>query len=308
MPESRAAEPPCTCAKCRAQRQREESEQDEAWADLAFKEEFGEEVPLLRKGAAIVAAQARQVAAATKHPTAAGRAGLSAEKICWVQNVLNQTAGETLATDGIFGPLTRAAVVRFQSSQGLQVDGIVGRQTETALVQSGLNAVAQASLLPVNGVLDARTQQEIRRFQSERRLTVDGIVGPITRAAMVRALGGQCRIVARPRPAQPQQRPQPWVQVPNAGCDRAQFESQIRVCNAEAERCLENALAALGLGAGGCLLAAAVGMARGGVPGAVAGLALCGVPVTGTLLLALRNCNQSLERCTQLARQRTRCS
>jgi murein L,D-transpeptidase YcbB/YkuD len=35
--------------------------------------------------------------------------------------------------DGVFGPVTRAAVKRFQSSQGLVVDGWVGRQTWRAL-------------------------------------------------------------------------------------------------------------------------------------------------------------------------------
>jgi peptidoglycan hydrolase-like protein with peptidoglycan-binding domain len=305
IPESTGADHSCGCAKCRAKRQREAHEADETGEDFEFEEALVDEVPLLRKGGAIVAAKARQVGATAKQSAASTRAGLTAEKTCWVQNVLNKAAGETLAADGIFGPRTRAAVMRFQSSHGLQVDGIVGKQTETALIQSGLNAVGQASRLPVNGLMDARTQQEIRRFQSELGLTVDGIVGPATRAAMVQALGGRCEKVTRSRP--PLSVGQQWVQAGKPPCDRAEFDQQIRLCNEEAERCLKSALANLGLGAGGCLLAAAVGLAKGGVPGAVAGLALCGVPVTGTLLLALRNCDETLQRCTQLARQRTRC-
>ena len=35
--------------------------------------------------------------------------------------------------DGVFGPLTRAAVLAFQKSKGLVQDGIVGRKTWTAL-------------------------------------------------------------------------------------------------------------------------------------------------------------------------------
>jgi peptidoglycan hydrolase-like protein with peptidoglycan-binding domain len=65
------------------------------------------------------------------------------------------------------------------------VDGIVGTQTETALIQTALNHIDSASLVPVNGIMDERTAQEIKQFQSARGLAVDGIVGRRTRAEMV---------------------------------------------------------------------------------------------------------------------------
>lgn len=49
-----------------------------------------------------------------------------------LQKALN-AHGEQLATDGIFGPATRAAVVAFQSVNGLVPDGVVGPLTRAKL-------------------------------------------------------------------------------------------------------------------------------------------------------------------------------
>ena len=50
-----------------------------------------------------------------------------------VQHQLN-TRGNSLAVDGIFGPLTDSAVRAYQQQRGLAVDGIVGPQTWQALI------------------------------------------------------------------------------------------------------------------------------------------------------------------------------
>jgi len=42
--------------------------------------------------------------------------------------------------------------------------------------------------------MDAKTRQEIQRFQAGKDLLVDGIVGPKTRGAMLTALDGQCLV------------------------------------------------------------------------------------------------------------------
>jgi peptidoglycan hydrolase-like protein with peptidoglycan-binding domain len=56
-----------------------------------------------------------------------------------LQYMLNFVAGvNDLDVDGIFGPRTEAAVRDFQQNENLGVDGIVGRQTWTALLRHWL--------------------------------------------------------------------------------------------------------------------------------------------------------------------------
>ena len=58
--------------------------------------------------------------------------GARGNNVRWLQWQLNK-AGEKLAVDGIFGPLTKAAVLRFQKNKKLVQDGIVGPKTRAAL-------------------------------------------------------------------------------------------------------------------------------------------------------------------------------
>jgi len=138
------------------------------------------EVAVARKG---VAAAARKAAS-----TAASRAAFQL-KVPWIQTVLNKAEGENLVVDGIFGRLTLAAIRRFQARYGLPLRGILPPETEIALIQTGLNKIAGARVLLVDGVMGNRTRQEIMRFQSRSGLVPDGVVGPKTRAAMITTLG-----------------------------------------------------------------------------------------------------------------------
>jgi peptidoglycan hydrolase-like protein with peptidoglycan-binding domain len=61
--------------------------------------------------------------------------GSNGPSVMELQARLNQR-GEALAVDGLFGPLTRAAVVRFQQANALAPDGIVGPLTWGALVDT----------------------------------------------------------------------------------------------------------------------------------------------------------------------------
>src|SRR5260370_3009657 len=130
----------CHCAKCLAHRTRANASEDEAWEEIDFEEEsYG--APSMQRPIA-------------RHVWP----GLTWEKICWVQNVLNRAGGERLAVDGKAWPLFRAAVQRFQSANRLKVDGIVGPPTETAFIQAALNEIAKEALGRVAGAMDARTE------------------------------------------------------------------------------------------------------------------------------------------------------
>jgi peptidoglycan hydrolase-like protein with peptidoglycan-binding domain len=61
----------------------------------------------------------------------------SRDYVRWVQKSLNQIMGLRLTEDGISGSATRSAIRSFQQRQGLTADGVMGPQTERALVSAG---------------------------------------------------------------------------------------------------------------------------------------------------------------------------
>lgn len=76
-----------------------------------------------------------------------------------VQTRLNALgASPPLTADGVYGPLSRAAVMAFQKSKGLAVDGIVGPATLGALgITTGAVAVTAAGTPAVKGALGSVT-------------------------------------------------------------------------------------------------------------------------------------------------------
>ena len=58
------------------------------------------------------------------------------ETVKKLQEMLNSTGNYNLATDGIFGPKTQAAVKKYQQENGLAVDGIAGTNTWGALTNA----------------------------------------------------------------------------------------------------------------------------------------------------------------------------
>jgi peptidoglycan hydrolase-like protein with peptidoglycan-binding domain len=106
--------------------------------------------------------------------------------------------------DGSFGAKTKNAVVSFQKSQGLKTDGVVGSITKTALTEAqDLTLGSQGSAVTqlqkdlaklgfysnsIDGSFGAKTKNAVVSFQKSQGLKTDGVVGPITKAALNKGL------------------------------------------------------------------------------------------------------------------------
>src|SRR3954452_5562200 len=128
------------------------------------------------------------------------RSGSSGEVVRQLQQALTGLGYDPGAIDAHFGPRTEAAVKAFQKAHGIAVDGVVGditwvnideADTSNPTIRRGStgNPVRRAQKRltlggydtgGVDGVFGASTEAAVRRFQRDRALTVDGIVGPRT--------------------------------------------------------------------------------------------------------------------------------
>lgn len=114
---------------------------------------------------------------------------------------------------GYYGSVTKAAVTQFQQDKGLTPDGVVGTNTSALLDQQpsqspqteseSSNSVLQLGSsgeqvremqkklatagysVSENGTFDQATQEAIKQVQQLKGLTVDGIVGEQTQAALL---------------------------------------------------------------------------------------------------------------------------
>lgn len=129
-------------------------------------------------------------------PWSTVKRGAEGFRVVAIQHLLRQH-GATVAVDGAFGPVTERAVVAFQSARRLAADGIVGPKTWAALAAEVRRGASGEAVRAAQKTLAARgfpttadgdfgpaTDASVRRFQTSRKLSADGIVGPRTWAAL----------------------------------------------------------------------------------------------------------------------------
>jgi len=141
--------------------------------------------------------------------TAGPAAAAQSAKVAALQVALRAKGLYPGDVDGVSGPLTRQAVVRFQRGNGIRATGKVGYATRCKLGPLGRPLLGQRELasgrvgwdvaslefqlrrfgLPrakLDGRFDAATTSALKRFQRARGLTADGVAGVKTFRALAR--------------------------------------------------------------------------------------------------------------------------
>lgn len=174
------------------------------------------------------------------------RDGEEGSDVKQLQSWLNYL-GYRVAASGVFGSITLGAVRRFQASRHLVVDGVVGPITGSALqaavgvrqrklkghgssgdggggpvftrnlsygdsgndvktLQTWLSDVGLR--VGVSGTFGPVTELQVRAFQTASHLMVDGVVGPLTAAALLADVTGKVKLGSGSGPGGP---PSGWV-------------------------------------------------------------------------------------------------
>jgi peptidoglycan hydrolase-like protein with peptidoglycan-binding domain len=178
------------------------------------------------------------------------------QRVRFIQRRLHRLGYAPGAIDGRYGPLTQAAVSRFQGAQHLTSDGEVGPLTYTRLVRSrpvlrqgagyalphGSRAVRSLQTRlrqsgyapgPIDGRYGPLTRHAVLRFQADRGLAVDGVVGPQTSAHLAyRAPSARIapKVTAPQLPAPPSAAPNaspPKRVAPPAGAQPARLPADV---------------------------------------------------------------------------------
>ena len=129
--------------------------------------------------------------------------GQKGSKITELQEKLKSIGYDPQGIDGIFGPKTKAALVAFQTAMGIDTDAIVGPITAGALkevlakptIKNGSKGYVVRQLQTmlkkkgfdpkgVDGIFGSNTEAAVKKFQTAKKILIDGIVGPQTWSAI----------------------------------------------------------------------------------------------------------------------------
>ncbi|MDN4071871.1 MULTISPECIES: peptidoglycan-binding domain-containing protein [Fictibacillus] len=114
------------------------------------------------------------------------KVGDRGENVKVLQWALNKVVNAGLKTDGIYGSKTKSAVIKFQKSAKLVADGIYGKKTHAALSEK-INSFGFPEIVLKEGSKGEAVrilQKGLNEIGSG--LTVDGIYGPKTKAAVLK--------------------------------------------------------------------------------------------------------------------------
>lgn len=120
--------------------------------------------------------------------------GSRGSKVLCAQYALRILCCSPGTIDGTFGSRTYNAVKKFQSSNGLAADGIIGEDTweklctEIQNIQQALKNKGYAIL--VDGLAGLDTYEAVMQFQADNGLSKDGQVGAATREKLFGTAGG----------------------------------------------------------------------------------------------------------------------
>jgi peptidoglycan hydrolase-like protein with peptidoglycan-binding domain len=160
-------------------------------------------VPSIRVLTGGIALAVVAVALALPAPSFAG------PKVAAVQVALKRIGLYNATVDGVRGPMTKSAILRFQRRRGLSVDGVVGPQTRRAFGKRGRPAFGSRTMKrgdrgwdvaamqyilarrgyppgAIDAVFGPMTDTALRNFQRAFGLSADGLAGPATIAGLRR--------------------------------------------------------------------------------------------------------------------------